>query len=76
VDDVMCYRYFPVALKGISHKWFNGLLSRGITSFLQLAELFSTPFIAGKRDRKISIHIAKIRQAKGEDLKEYVMRFN
>jgi len=37
--------------------------------------LFSTRFVAGKRERKTSIHIVKIRQAKG-DLKEYVMRFN
>jgi len=36
---------------------------------------FSTCLIASKRDRKTSIHIAKIQQAKGEDLKEYVMRF-
>jgi len=41
-----------------------------------LAELFSTRFVAAKRDRKISIHIAKIQQAKGEDLKEYVITFN
>jgi len=50
--------------------------SGSITSFLQLAELFSTRFVAGNRDKKTSIHIVKIRQAKGEDLKEYVMRFN
>jgi len=47
-----------------------------LTFFLQLAELFSTHFVASKRERKTSIHIAKIQQAKGEDLKEYVMRFN
>jgi len=38
--------------------------------------LFSTHFVTGKRERKTSIHIVKIRQAKGEDLKEYMMRFN
>ena len=39
-------------------------------------ELFSTRFVVGNRDKKTSIHIAKIRQVNGEDLKEYVMRFN
>jgi len=33
-------------------------------------------FIARKRERKTSIHMAKIWQGKGEDLKEYVRRFN
>jgi len=38
--------------------------------------LFSTYFIASKRERKTSIDMARIRQAKGKDLKEYVPRFN
>ena len=41
-----------------------------------MEELFSTRFVAGKRERKTSIHIAKVQQAKGEDLKEYVVRLN
>jgi len=47
-----------------------------ITSFHQLAELLSTHFVASKRERKTSIYLAMIQQAKGEDLKDYVMRFN
>ena len=76
VDDAMCYWYFPGTSRGIAQKWFNDLPSGSITSFLRLAELFSTHFVTGKRERKTSIHIVKIRQAKGEDLKEYMMRFN
>jgi len=72
----MCCRYFPATLGRIAQKWFNGLPSGSITSFLQLAELFSTRFVASKRERKTNIHIAKIRPAKGVDLKEYVTRFN
>jgi len=37
---------------------------------------FSAHFITSTRERKISIHHAKIQQAKGEDLREYEMRFN
>ena len=76
VDDAMCCRYFLATLRDIAQKWFNSLPNGSITSFLQLAKLFSTRFVAGKRERKTSIHIAKVQQAKGEDLKEYVMRFN
>ena len=63
-------------LKGIAQKWFNDLPNGSSTSFLQLAELLSAHFIASKRGRKTSIHLAKITQVKGEDLEEYVMRFN
>jgi len=76
VCDAMCCRYFPAILRWIAQKWFSDLSSGGITSFLQLVELFSTHIIASKRERKTSIHIAKIRRAKGEYLKKYVMRFN
>ena len=41
-----------------------------------MAELFSDHFIVSKRKRKTSIHLAKIGEARGEDLKGYVIRFN
>jgi len=76
MDGAICCQYFLTILRWIAKKWFNDLLSGSITSFLQLAELFSTHFVASQRERKTSTHMAKIRQAKGKDLKEYVMRFN
>ena len=57
-------------------KRFNDLPNGSITSSLQLMELFSAYFIASKRETKIGIHLAKIRQAKGEHLQESMMRFN
>ena len=60
VDDATCYRYFSATLKGIAKKWFNGLPNGSIASFFQLARLFSAHFIARKRERKTSIHLAKI----------------
>ena len=33
-------------------------------------------FVASKKERKTSIHLARIRQQWGEDLKRYVRRFN
>jgi len=45
--------------------------------FLPLAGgIVQCPLVASKREKKTSIHMAKIQQAKGEDLKEYVIRFN
>ena len=76
VDDATYCHYFQATLKGITHKQFNDLPSGRITSFLQLTELFSTQFIESKKERKTSIHLAKIQQATGEDLKEYAMMFS
>jgi len=76
VDDATCCRYFPATLKGIAQRWFNGLPSGSVTSFFQLAELFSSHFVASKKEKKTSIYLARIRQQRGEDLKGYVRRFN
>jgi len=60
VDDATCCRYFPATLKGIAQKWFNGLPRGSVTSFFQLAELFSAHFVASKKEKKTSIHLARI----------------
>jgi len=62
MDDPTCCRYFPATLKGIAQKWFNGLSCRSITCFFQLAEMFSAHFIVSKKEKKTSIHLAKIQQ--------------
>jgi len=69
MDDATCCRYFQATLRDIAQRRFNGLPSGSITSFFQLPELFSAHFIASKREKKISIHLAEIRQPRGEDLK-------
>jgi len=76
VNDATCCCYFPATLKGITHKWLNGPPDMSITSFHQLAKLFSAHFVASKREQKTSIHLARIQQARGDDLKDYVMTFN
>ena len=50
VDDAMCCRYFLTTFKGIAQKWFNGHPNGNVTSFLQLAKLFSAHFISIKRE--------------------------
>jgi len=62
VDDATCYRYFPAIIKGIAQKWFNGLPSGSVASYFQLAELFSMYFVASNKEKKISIHLARIWQ--------------
>ena len=51
-------------------------LDGSITFFIQLLELFRAHFISNKREQKSSIHLTKIWQARREDLKEYMTRFN
>jgi len=62
VDDSTCFRYFLATLKGIAQKWFNGLPRGSVSSFFQLVELFGAHFIASKKERKTSIHLAWIQQ--------------
>jgi len=38
--------------------------------------LFRAHFVASKKEKKTSIHLARIQQQRGEDLKGYVRRFN
>jgi len=38
--------------------------------------LLSAHFVASNKEKKKSIHLARIRQQRGEDLKGYVRRFN
>jgi len=52
VDDVTCCRYFPTTSEEITQKWFNGLPTGSITSFVQLAELLNAHFIVSKRERR------------------------
>jgi len=76
MDDATCCRYFRATLKGIAKKWFNGLPNGIVASFFQLVGSFSAHFFNSNKEKKTSIHLAKIRQRRGEDLKEYVRRFN
>lgn len=60
VDNITFCIYFLATLKGIVQKWFNGLPNGNITTFLQLAGLFSTHFITSKRERKDNNNVAKM----------------
>jgi len=50
-----------VTLKAITQKWFNGLPSNSITYFQELCDHFVSPFIADHKERRMSIHLSKIK---------------
>lgn len=53
-------KYFPTILKGIAQIWFTNLPNESITIFAELSSLFIQHFIAGKRQKKTSLHLIYI----------------
>jgi len=75
-DDATWCRYFLSTLKGIAQKWFNSLPDHSINNFNELSSIFVHHFMANKREKKTSMHLAKIVQGDKESLRSYVQRFN
>ncbi|XP_010684615.1 uncharacterized protein LOC104899176 [Beta vulgaris subsp. vulgaris] len=68
--------FFPTTLKGRALNWFQELPAGVITDFAILEHLFIHQFVAGKRQRKTSLHLMGVMQDKNEPLADYIKRFN
>lgn len=73
--EVAC-RAFPLTLKRSVKVWFGSLASGSIDSFAELARLFLTQFMAGRRRRHPKTFLLTIKQGENESLKAYLTRFN
>ncbi|XP_010695392.1 uncharacterized protein LOC104908038 [Beta vulgaris subsp. vulgaris] len=69
-------RFFPTTLKGLALNWFQELPAKIITNFAVLEDMFTHQFVAGKRQRKTSLHLMGVNQEKNESLADYFKRFN
>ena len=69
-------RFFPTTLKGLALNRFQELQGGIITDFVVLEDMFTHQFIAGKRQRKTSLHLMGVKQEKNENLADYIKRFN
>ncbi|XP_071902705.1 uncharacterized protein [Coffea arabica] len=74
-DAVRC-KTFPMFLEGRARQWFQGLPPRSISSFTQLARLFSAQFVSSRAFSKSTAHLMTIQQKVEESLREYMVRFN
>ncbi|XP_048497835.1 uncharacterized protein LOC125496432 [Beta vulgaris subsp. vulgaris] len=62
-------RFFPTTLKGLALNGFQELPAGIITDFAVLEDMFTHQFVAGKRQKKTSLHLM-------ESLADYIKRFN
>ncbi|XP_057247514.1 uncharacterized protein LOC130589900 [Beta vulgaris subsp. vulgaris] len=69
-------RFFPTTLKGLALNWFQELPAGIITDFAVLEDMFTHQFVAGKRQKKTSLHLMRVKQEKNESLADYIKRFN
>ncbi|XP_027150455.1 uncharacterized protein LOC113750706 [Coffea eugenioides] len=74
-DAVRC-KTFPMFLEGRARQWFQGLPPKSISSFTQLARLFSAQFVSSRAFSKSTAHLMTIQQRVEESLREYMVRFN
>ena len=61
VVDVAYCRFFPDTVKGVAQSWFNGLAPGIVSCFQDLADKFVSQFIASRKERRMSIHLSKIK---------------
>ena len=57
-------RFFPTTLKGLALNWFQELPAGIITNFAVLEDIFTHQFVAGKRQKKTSLHLMGVKQEK------------
>lgn len=70
------FRIFPLTLEGPTLEWFTELVPNTISSWDQLARVFSARFTASRVKPKSHAVLKAIRQEENETLHEYVKRFN
>ncbi|XP_062109783.1 uncharacterized protein LOC133821608 [Humulus lupulus] len=74
-EACMC-KGFGSNLVGPSLQWCMNLPNNSIFSFSQLSDIFVEQFPSSKKLEKLSDDLYRIKQRRGESLRDYVARFN
>ncbi|KAK1256925.1 hypothetical protein QJS04_geneDACA017247 [Acorus gramineus] len=75
-DDALLWKVFLQSLGGQALAWFQKLTSGSVSSFRNLCELFIGHYICHCKQKKDVANLFEMRQAEGERLKDYLMRFS
>ena len=73
-QSLMC-RVFPSSLGEIALRWFDKLLASSVFSWRQLAELFTSCFIANSKQPREVDYLLTLQKNEGEGLREYARRY-
>ena len=71
----MC-KGFRSSLVGPALQWYTNLPNNSISSFAQLTDIFVEQFASSRKLEKLSDDLYRIKQRRGESLRDYVARFN
>ncbi|OVA16491.1 hypothetical protein BVC80_8489g5 [Macleaya cordata] len=74
-EACMC-KGFGSSLIGPTMQWYTNLTNNSISSFAQLTDIFVEHFASNRKLEKHSDDLYRIKQKKGERLRDYVGRFN
>ncbi|GLT28344.1 hypothetical protein SLA2020_032840 [Shorea laevis] len=74
-DAMMC-KVFPATLKSTARRWYYKLPRHSITSYSELATLFSNKFASQREIKRTATELMQVHQKEGETLTDYMQRFN
>ncbi|XP_008245278.1 PREDICTED: uncharacterized protein LOC103343396 [Prunus mume] len=73
-DALMC-KVFAMTLRGAVQDWFHTLPSGSISSFKELAYVFTKEYTSYRTIKKNTDHLYNLRKKSDESLRDYIKRF-
>ncbi|XP_020421401.1 uncharacterized protein LOC109949707 [Prunus persica] len=74
-DDALMCKVFTITLRGAAQDWFHTLPSRSISSFKELAYVFTKEYTSYRTIKKNPDHMYNLRKKSDESLRDYIKRF-
>ncbi|VVA39117.1 PREDICTED: VITISV_032574, partial [Prunus dulcis] len=74
-DDALMCKVFTITLRGAAQDWFHTLPSRSISSFKELAYVFTKEYTSYRTIKKNPDHLYNLRKKSDESLRDYIKRF-
>ncbi|XP_021831547.1 uncharacterized protein LOC110771542 [Prunus avium] len=74
-EDVLMCKVFAMTLGGVAQDWFHTLPSGLISSFNELAYIFTKEYISYRTIKKNPDHLYKLRKKSDESIRNYIKRF-
>ncbi|XP_020426548.1 uncharacterized protein LOC109950824 [Prunus persica] len=74
-DDALMCKVFTITLRGAAQDWFHTLPSRSISSFKELAYVFTKEYTSYRTIKKNPDHLYNLGKKSDESLRDYIKRF-
>ncbi|XP_021802679.1 uncharacterized protein LOC110746747 [Prunus avium] len=74
-DDALMCKVFVMTLRGAAQDWFHTLPSGSISSFKELAYVFTKEYTSYRMIKKNPDHLFNLRKKSDESLRDYIKRF-